>query len=191
MNRKEFIDKLRINLQGMPAAELQDILSDYEEHFDIGLSKGKTEEEISKELGDPRDIADGYKSSFKSSYNDNSNTASYNPSNDGVRKALIIALLVGFNLIVILGPYMALIGILLGIYGVSIGLIFGGIGLLLGIPLSFFNFIPNLHIITTLSFSVGLGALGVLGIILAVILTKFIYQITVKYINWNIELVNK
>lgn len=191
MNKKEFIDKLKIHLQGMPESEIQDILSDYEEHFDIGISKGKSEEEIAKELGDPIDIAESYKTSYKNTNSNDSNIYSYNTSNDGVRKALIIALLVAFNVIIVLGPYMAIFGIILGMYGVAIGFVFGGIGLLIGVPLSFFNFIPNLHIITTLSFSVGLGALGVLIFILAVFLTKFIYQITVKYIKWNIELVNK
>lgn len=190
MNKKEFIDKLKIHLQGMPESEIQDILSDYEEHFDVGISKGKSEEEIAKELGDPRDIAESYRTSFKNTYNNTSNTG-YNTSNDGVRKALIIALLVAFNVIIVLGPYMAIFGILLGMYGVGIGFVFGGIGLLIGIPLSFFDFLPNLHIITTLSFSVCLGALGILTFILAVLLTKFIYQITVKYIKWNIDLINK
>ena len=191
MNRKEFIDKLKIYLQGMPESEIQDILSDYEEHFDIGISKGKSEEEIAKELGDPIDIAKSYKSSYQHTNSNDSNIYSYNTSNDGVRKALIIALLVAFNVIIVLGPYMAIFGITLGMYGVAIGFVFGGIGLLIGVPLSFFNFIPNLHIITTRSFSVGLGALGVLIFILAMLLIKFIYQITVKYIKWNIELVNK
>ena len=55
MNRKEFIDKLKLYLQGMPESEIQDILSDYEEHFNIGISKGKSEEEIANELGEPKD----------------------------------------------------------------------------------------------------------------------------------------
>lgn len=144
MNRKEFIDKLKLNLQGMPYTELQDILSDYEEHFDIGISKGKTEEEIAKELGDPRDIADGYRASYKNTNNNGHTKSSYSTSNESLRKALIIAMLVAFNLIIIFGPFMAIFGLVMGIYGVGLGLLFGGIGLLFGIPLSFFNFIPQL-----------------------------------------------
>lgn len=47
MNRNDYINKLRISLQGLPNSEIQDILSDYEEHFGIGISKGKSEEEFS------------------------------------------------------------------------------------------------------------------------------------------------
>ncbi|MBC8589205.1 DUF1700 domain-containing protein [Paratissierella segnis] len=194
MNRKEFIDKLKLYLQGMPESEIQDILSDYEEHFNIGISKGKSEEEIANELGEPKDIAEGYKTNYRNAYNDSPPTISYNTSNDTLRRALIIVLLIAFNVIIVLGPYIAVLGVLIAIYGIGIGLVFAGIGLFFGIPLmpfKFFGHIPNFHLLTTLSFGVGFGALGVLIIILAVILTKFIYRISIKYIKWNIELVNK
>lgn len=191
MNRKEFIDRLRVNLQGLPMSEIQDILSDYEEHFDIGLSKGKSEEEIARELGDTRDIASNYRTSYKSNYNDeiiNTNTTN---SNDNSRKFLMILLVGFFNLIIVFGPFMAVLGVLMSIYGIGLSFIIGGIALLFGLPFSFINFIPSPHILTSLSFGIGLGALGFLGIILAVYLTKSIYQLTVKYIKWNIEIINK
>lgn len=50
MNKAEFIGNLRHELKGIPENEIDDILYDYEEHFQIGLSKGKTEEEIAMEL---------------------------------------------------------------------------------------------------------------------------------------------
>ncbi len=43
MRRKEYLDRLKTYLQGLPIDEIQDILTDYEEHFDIGISKGKSE----------------------------------------------------------------------------------------------------------------------------------------------------
>ncbi|ABW17651.1 DUF4097 family beta strand repeat-containing protein [Alkaliphilus oremlandii] len=57
MNREEYLKQLKAALKSLPEDELQDILYDYEEHFDIGLSKGKSEKEISAELGDPKEIA--------------------------------------------------------------------------------------------------------------------------------------
>ena len=47
----------------MPEKERRDILLDYEEHFNSGLSEGKTEEEIVSELGTPEEVAAefGYK----------------------------------------------------------------------------------------------------------------------------------
>ena len=71
MNKKEYLAKLRMYLQGLPISELEDIISDYEEHFNIGISKGKSEEEISKELGDPKEVALGYINSLDSNLEEN------------------------------------------------------------------------------------------------------------------------
>ncbi len=75
MDRENYLETLATCLQGLPNDEIEDILSDYKEHFHIGLSKGKSEEEISKELGKPEDIAKNYiSSSNKNSekhYNEN------------------------------------------------------------------------------------------------------------------------
>lgn len=189
MNRKEYLDRLRISLQGLPIAEIEDILSDYEEHFDIGISKGKSEEEISKELGDPREVASSYRGAYKSNYNKSDYNT--NISNDNTRKLLITLALIAFNIVIVAGPYFGLVGLLLGLYGVGIGLSIGGIVALLGFPITFFTPIPAPHILTSISFGIGLLALGVLGIILSVYLTKEFYKLTVKYIRWNVELINK
>ena len=41
---------------------MKEILADYEAHFEEGKKEGLTEEEISKELGSPKDIYDSYQS---------------------------------------------------------------------------------------------------------------------------------
>lgn len=60
MNKVTFLRLLRISLRGLPETEIADIVRDYEEHFNIGISKGKMEEEISAELGDPVELAKNY-----------------------------------------------------------------------------------------------------------------------------------
>lgn len=57
MNRSEFLSSLKDELRRIPQVDRNEILYDYEEHFSIGLEQGKTEEEISMDLGDPRTIA--------------------------------------------------------------------------------------------------------------------------------------
>ncbi len=191
MSRKEYLELLRIYLQNLPIFEVEDILSDYEEHFDIGISKGKSEEEISKELGDPKEVANNYKTNYKSSYSDSDYSRNVDYSNDNTRKLLITLLIVAFNLIVVLGPYLGLVGLLMGLYGISISLFVGGVVALFGSPLSFFTALPAPHILTSVSFSIGLIGLSILAGILAVYLTKQFYRLTLKYINWNIELINR
>ena len=60
MNQDDFLAQLREYLYGLAKEEIHDIIQDYKEHFLIGLSKGKSEQEISRELGDPRTIAKGF-----------------------------------------------------------------------------------------------------------------------------------
>jgi len=81
LNKKEYLAKLRMYLQGLAISELEDIISDYEEHFNIGISKGKSEEEISRELGDPKEVANSYMNNLEDSYETD--------LNDGSRKSKV------------------------------------------------------------------------------------------------------
>lgn len=60
MTRREYLDAIRGSLKGMSSTELSDIIRDFEEHFEIGLSQGKSEHEVSAELGDPVAVAQTY-----------------------------------------------------------------------------------------------------------------------------------
>ncbi|NLM05865.1 MAG: DUF1700 domain-containing protein [Tissierellia bacterium] len=60
MNKVGYLNTLRKCLSSLPQDEIEDIIRDYREHFDVGISKGKTEEEISEELGSPVEIAKEY-----------------------------------------------------------------------------------------------------------------------------------
>ena len=57
MTRKEFLTALTQYLVTLSAEEKADIISDYEEHFRVGLENGKTEAEIAAALGSPYDVA--------------------------------------------------------------------------------------------------------------------------------------
>lgn len=194
MNRDEYLDLLRLYLNDLPADEIHDILLDYEEHFRIGISKGKTEEEISKELGSPRDIADNYKGSVETGFVENENHGGFQDvknHNDNTRKLLIGLLLIFFNLVIVFGPFLAIVGVLFSFYIAGISIVLAGGALVLGFPVMLFIPSLQLHFLTTISFGIGFIALGVLGIILSVYLTKLLYTLSIKYFNWNIELINK
>ena len=70
MNKKDFLSILANGLKDFPEKELADILFDYQEHFTIGKSNGKTEEEIINELGNPYEIVYQYRCAYleKTSY---------------------------------------------------------------------------------------------------------------------------
>ncbi len=90
LNRREFIETLRNGLKELPENEIMDILYNYEEHFEIGLSKGKSEEEIAEELGEPKNIARAYIATSKISQAEN------NPSTKNLLRAILAAMPLGF-----------------------------------------------------------------------------------------------
>lgn len=57
MSKEGFLKELSSYLRKLPEEERQDILLDYEEHFQFGLEEGKTESEIIQSLGSPKVIA--------------------------------------------------------------------------------------------------------------------------------------
>lgn len=56
----EFLSALEKSLTALDAQEKREVLSDYREHFALGLAAGKTEEEIANSLGDPGQLAKMY-----------------------------------------------------------------------------------------------------------------------------------
>src|SRR5690606_38050979 len=57
MNREQYLQVLEHELRKLDAAERDDILLDFQEHFDAGLDQGKSEEDIAKALGSPKQVA--------------------------------------------------------------------------------------------------------------------------------------
>lgn len=57
MNREQFCSALREGLSGLPPASVDDLVGDYEAHFEEGVSNGRTEEELAAALGEPRRLA--------------------------------------------------------------------------------------------------------------------------------------
>ena len=183
MTKTAYMDKLKAYLHSLPSEELEDILSDYDEHFEVGLSKGKTAEEISKELGDPYDISRNYVS-----INSIANIPIRNNNNKGL---IITILLIAFNVIIVLGPYVSIVALLIAMYISGISFIFGGIALLFGNIFNITRVIPQPHILTSFGFGIGLSSLGILTIILGIYLSRLLIDLTKKYISWNMEVVNR
>lgn len=189
MTRDEFIKNLRGSLKRLPPEEIEDIVYDYEEHFQIGLSKGKTEEEISKELGDPKVIAKMYNVSSKIDKAEN------NPSTKNILKAIFSAMALGiFNFIIVLGPFIAIVALLIGLYAISIVFVASGISAFFGImflPFTSYQVTFGINTLTSISFGIGLSVLGILLFIGCVYLTKLLYKGTISYLKWNVDIIKK
>ena len=53
MTRALFMGRLRQGLKGLAAAEIDDIVTDYEAHFSDALAAGRSEIDVAASLGDP------------------------------------------------------------------------------------------------------------------------------------------
>ncbi len=60
----EFLEKLSAELGAMSADQKNDILADYREHFEAGKADGKSEAEIARSLGDPKQIGRMYHADY-------------------------------------------------------------------------------------------------------------------------------
>lgn len=63
MKRKEFIERLEKNLIGLSQSDKDEIINEFNQHFNFALEKGRSEEEICNSLGIPEEIASSYDSS--------------------------------------------------------------------------------------------------------------------------------
>ena len=60
MTKNEFLEGLRKELKLYNVAEIDEIISEYEEHFAFKVEEGFTEEEIAKKLSTPQELAKEY-----------------------------------------------------------------------------------------------------------------------------------
>ena len=152
MTKELFLELLKDGLSDFPEGELNDILYDYKEHFDVGFASGKSEEEIIKELGEPNDIINQYRNGYFKKYEseneeDTINNSSYsnsynktkNQSNESNKKTnnLIITAIIIILSLILFGPFatglvFTIIGLFMGLFGMSLGLIVASSGILIG-----------------------------------------------------------
>ncbi|MDO9592399.1 MAG: DUF1700 domain-containing protein [Erysipelotrichaceae bacterium] len=197
MNKQAYLNQLRTSLSDLPQAELEDILYDYAEHFDVALSKGETEEAILEQLGRPEIVAKQFHLSKVIQ------RAEEKPSSFNLFRAVIASVGLGlFNIIFILGPYLALAGILIAVFAVAVALIVTGIGLVFSavvitvtgtaafLPvLSMVGLAGGALVVALLGAGVAIAAVGGLLMLLAIKMTKLFYRATIHYLKLNVRMV--
>ena len=65
MTKTEYLNRLSNELGHMPYGDVKDIMQSIEEHFDAGVSEGRSEAEIAESLGDPKELANEFKDGAK------------------------------------------------------------------------------------------------------------------------------
>jgi len=180
MTKDQFLNELKRLLHGIPEQERTDILNDYKEHFQMGVENGKTEEEIAASLGAPKTLAKELAADFHIS------KAKENQSVSNILRATIATLSLGmFNLIFVLGPFLGLVGVMIGLYAVTLTLIVSPLFIFIeyNIPFSLNSMVHELFLVMTF------GGLGVLMGIGMIYVTKGVYYILLKYLQFNLKII--
>jgi len=133
MTRDEFLKRLRRGLQGAPDATVNDIMSDYEAHFDAASAEGRSDAEVAEALGDPARIARELRleAGIKRWEEVRSPSSAWT--------AVIAFLGLGaIDILVLLPILLPAIGVIIGLYAALLGLFIAGGGITIAGPFSGF-----------------------------------------------------
>lgn len=187
-NEQEFIRILKERLEGtLQKDELDDIISDYAEHFSIGRTNGRTEEELWRSLGSPDDIAREIKAIHLVKKAESVRSAR------NIVHAVVASLGLGlFNLVFVLVPFIILVVLLCVIFLVGAAIAFGGLaGLVYSLLqiLGFSAFSIWFSPFAGMFFSIGMTTTGLLIVIGNYYLARFFYHVCIRYLKWNISVI--
>ena len=187
MNKKQFLDQMTVNLRGIPKEDRLDIISDFEEHFKIGMEKGRSEDELSESLGNPKILAKQLKANVLV------DQAEKTASATNITRAVFGTLGLGFfNLIFVLGPFAGITAVLFSLFATAVAIAASGITILVATifgPLfpEFVGIIVNPAV--GIFGSIGLTCFGILFFIGDIFLGKVLYRLFIKYIKFNIRVI--
>jgi uncharacterized membrane protein len=184
VNKAQYIQLFKEQLKGLPERDLEELIYDYEEHFTIGLSEGRSEAEIADSLGNPKTLAKEMKANYRISRVEEKFTF------NNFYRALFATIGLGFlNLLFILGPFIGIAVSLFAIFVSGIAIIGSGLFVIIAsfLPMLFHN-VPD----PLLAIFVGLalGSLGGLWTIASWYLNKYFYLITIKYLKFNVKIIS-
>ena len=187
MNKEKFLEDLKEKLKQLPKEDLDVLMQDFQDHFQIGLDEGRNEEDIIKSLGSPETIAKHVKAYMLiEQAQDNSGIGNF-------IKALIATFSIGFfNIVFISGILIGFCILLFAFFLAAGAIVFAG---MLAIFSPFISpFIDTLsfggiHPIVIFFFGIGLTSFGILFFIADGYIARWFYHITLKYCKMNIKII--
>jgi uncharacterized membrane protein len=191
MKKDEFIKKLKENLSGLPQTEIDDIISDYEEHFASGKESKRTENELCQSLGDPKTLGKQLRASYHIEKAENATSPG-----EIIRAVLATAGLGFFNLTFIAFPFFMLVFFLcMIIFAAITALIIGIVVFFASVFTTIFPHVITGHIILSgspiISMFVSFAIIGfsALFLIACWYFLKWFYRITVSYLKLNVKII--
>ena len=192
MTKEKFLTDLKGALGRMSEEERREVVYDYEEHFRMGLAAGKSEDQISQSLGNPRMIGRSY--AMESLLEEPKGGGDVKAAS--VLRAVFASIsLTFFNVIFILGPFLGLVGVLIGMWATAVALAASGVGVILA-PLGAV-FVPaffalgGMNVAFLIFSGIGIAGLGLLAGIGMWKLTQLFVRGTAAYLRFNARIVTR
>lgn len=172
MNRAEFIARLRKGLVGLTPQAADEIIADYESHFEDALAAGRSEAEVCEALGDPDRLARELKAE--------AGAKAWNQQPTASNALGAIFGIIGLGAIDIL----ILLPLILPVFGTVIAFLLGGVGVFIGGGVAMvagpFMGLPGGGLAAFLM-GIGLMGLGIFMVGTMAILTKWLIDATIWY----------
>lgn len=186
LNKNQFFKDLKEELKQLPKEDYESIIGDFEEHFRIGLSNGRNEEEITESLGTPKTIAKHAKAYFLVKRAEEK----FSPVN--LLRAIYGTIGLGFfNLIFI--PILIGVSFLLFAFFLAAGaIVFAGIASIVSpfiAPYIESISLGGINPIALFFLGIGITAFGLLFFIANGYITVWFYNIIIKYLKMNIKII--
>lgn len=179
MTKDQFLKVLSSGIQKLPKEEQDDILQDFEEHFQIGLEEGKSEEEIVKSLGSPQQIAKELVATYHiESFNE------YKSVSNVLRATWAVIGLGFFNLTIVVIPFIVIASLILAGWLTSISFLVSPLLVLINGVI-----FPRTFEFFELFLSITLCGLGIFTTIGMYYVTRFFSNIFVRYLKFNVNFV--
>src|SRR5690625_1798725 len=121
MNKQQYLDQLNEHLLILSREEREDILYDVLEKFEKGIKEGKSERFIINELGDSKELANQFMAGRPNTTNEPK------ISSERMQSNVTLILVIIFNIMFVLGPAIAIAGILFAFYATGFSLIFAAV----------------------------------------------------------------
>lgn len=179
MGEEQFLRALEQSLKKVPKEEREDMLNDYKEHFAIGKSEGKREEDIARALGEPRKIGKEMQATY------HLDKAKSDMTTGNVLRAVWAGIGIGFfNLVIVLGIFVTLAALVFSGWVVGIAFVASPIlaiadSILFSGPFDWFS------MFTSIGFC-GLGIFITIGMFYLIRVSK---KGLMRYLKFNASLV--
>jgi len=179
MTRESYMRELEHLLAKVPEKTRREWLYDYYQHFQQAQENGQAEEEAAMELGDPKMIANELLFGYRIEQAETTN--SFGKLSKSVFATAGLGL---FNIVFVLGPYIAIAAVLVSLWAVAASLALAGVAVIVDCV-----WVQTFTMAQATSLALIFFALALLLGIALKALTKGYFNMTLKYLKFNTRMI--